>query len=133
MPLTGARRRFALSCVVTESRGAQWEDGAMSELSQRDKEILLGQERTRDQRIDALADEAARPGKKLSACESQTMSAAFLAITGIALLIGGWFLNGTTFGFEKGLGLLFVAAAAVWYVYLRATIRRLRAAGVQPG
>jgi hypothetical protein len=105
----------------------------MSELSQRDKEILLGQERTRDERIDKLADEAARPGKKLTACESQTMSAAFLAITGVALLFGGWFLNGKTFGFEKGLGLLFVVAAAGWYVYLRATIKRLRASGVQPG
>ncbi len=105
----------------------------MSELSQRDKEVLLGQARARDERIDALADEAQRPGKKLSACESQTMSAVFLAITGIALLIGGWFLNGGTFGFEKGLGLLFIVAAAVWYVYLRATIKRLRASGVQPG
>ena len=105
----------------------------MSELSQRDKDILLGQGRTRDERIDALADEAQKPGKKLSACESQTMSAAFLAITGLALLIGGWFLNGKTMGFEKALGALFIVGAAVWYVYLRTTIRRLRASGVQPG
>src|SRR6476469_6156185 len=110
------RRKRTLGAVspsralLYKRRGAQREDDEMSELSQRDKEVLLGQARARDERIDKLADEAQRPGKKLTACESQTMSAAFLAITGLALLIGGWFLNGKTFGFEKGLGLLFVVA-----------------------
>jgi hypothetical protein len=105
----------------------------MSDLSERDKEILLGQGRTRDARIEALQENPNTPEKKLTACEGRTMSAMFLVITGLVLLVGGYILNGSHFGFEKGLGALFVAAGIAWYVYLRMTISKLRAAGVQPG
>lgn len=105
----------------------------MSELSERDKEILLGQGNARDKRIEAaLRENPNTPEVRLSTCESRKMSAVFLAITGIALLIGGFVLNGTHLGFEKSLGAAFVAAAVIWYVYLRTTISKLRAAGVPP-
>ena len=106
----------------------------MSELSQRDKEILLGQGRDRDARIDAaLQDNQNTPEKRLTACETRKMSAVFLALTGLVLLIGGYFLNGKTFGFEKALGAALVLGGVVWYAYLHTTIKKLRAAGVQPG
>jgi hypothetical protein len=105
----------------------------MSDLSERDKEILLGQGRTTDPRIEALQENDNTPEKRLTACEGRTMSAVFLAITGVALLIGGFVLNGTHFGFEKSLGALLLAAGIAWYLYLRMTINKLRASGVQPG
>lgn len=104
----------------------------MSELSQRDKEILLGGGGARDERIDALAQDVNTPEKKIQTAEEQKLSASFVAITGVALLIGGWFLNGWTLGFEKSLGLVLILAAALWYVYLRMTIKRLRALGARP-
>lgn len=105
----------------------------MSDLSERDKEILLGQGRTRDARIEALEANVKTPEKKLTSCEGQKMSAMFLMITGLVLLVGGYILNGSHFGFEKGLGALFVVGGIVWYFYLKMTISKLRAAGVQPG
>lgn len=105
----------------------------MAELSQRDKEVLLGQGRIQNERIDALAADSKTPEKRLTTCESQKMTAAFIIIMGVALLVGGWSLNGDHIGFEKLLGAFVVVAGVVWYAYLRATARRLRAAGVQPG
>lgn len=103
----------------------------MAELSQRDKDILLSEGAARDERIDALAEDQNTPEVKIKAAQEQKVTASFVAITGVALLIGGWFLNGPTLGFEKGLGLVLVSVSALWYIYLRVTIKRLRALVVE--
>lgn len=105
----------------------------MSELSEQDKQAILGQTRSTNEKVEALQANTNTPEKKLTSCESQKMSAAFLILTGIVLCIGGYLLNETTFGFEKSLGVLFVVIGLLWYVYLNVTIKRLRAAGVQAG
>ena len=104
----------------------------MSELSERDKQAILGQGRTPNELIEALQVSIKTPGKRLASCESQKMTAVFIVITGLALAIGGYVLNGSTLGFEKGLAALFIAGGIVWYIYLSITAKRLRADGVQP-
>ena len=103
----------------------------MADLSQRDKEILLGQNRETNARIEALQADENSPEKKLATRESQKMTAAFVIITGLALLLSGFFLNGSQFGFEKSLGAVIVVVGVAWYVWLRADVRKLRNGGAQ--
>ncbi|MDB5642635.1 MAG: hypothetical protein JWN07_1952 [Hyphomicrobiales bacterium] len=105
----------------------------MSELSERDKQLILGQTRVNDDRVEQIKQEVNSPAKKLASFESQKMTAVFLALTGCVLLIGGFVLNGTQVGYEKGMAVAFIAVGVLWYVYLNVATKRLLAAGPTAG
>ena len=105
----------------------------MAELSERDKQVILGQTRVSDDRVEQIKQEVNSPAKKLASCESQKMTAVFLVLTAIALLVGGYVLNGAQVGVEKALSLSMLAIGVIWYAYLVYAMKRLRASGLQAG
>jgi hypothetical protein len=102
----------------------------MAELSERDKQLILGQTQVNDDRVEQFKQEVDSPEKKLASFESQKMTAVFLVLTGTALVIGGFVLNGAIIGVEKGLGASMMVIGLGWYIYLGSAIKRLRAGGM---
>ena len=105
----------------------------MAELSERDMQVILGQARQKDDRVEQIAQEVNSPAKKLASCESQKMSSVFLVLTAMALLIGNFILIGPTIGIEKALSGSLLVFGVAWYIYLGFTMKRLRSSLAHAG
>ncbi len=102
----------------------------MAELSERDKQLIFGEKRASNDLVEHIKEDDNTPAKKLASFESQKLTAIFLALTGLAVLVGNFFLSGPVVSLEKALSGSLLLIGVVWFIYLGFAMRRLRASVV---
>jgi len=99
----------------------------MAELSERDKQLIFGDKRASADLVEHIKEDDNTPAKKLASCESQKLTAIFLALTGLAVLVGNFFLSGPVVSIEKALSGSLLLIGVAWFIYLGFAAKRLRA------
>lgn len=96
----------------------------MASLSEADQKILLGENykailRNESDSEDTEVQKAFLARKAEESATDQRFNAISLCILGAALVVAGFYLNGTTIGFEKMLGAGMLVAGLLWLAFLR--------------